>query len=68
MCYVQYSPAQSSIDLRLGLIWPHTHHNFVTEPQAKNRNKFLLITSQKNDTIIDFFTIYAYAAQISMII
>ena len=37
-------------------VWPKTH-NFLTAPQTKNRNHFLLLTSQKIDTFIDFFLI-----------
>ena len=44
------------INLRLGPIRPRTQPNFLTAPQTKNGNIFLLLTSQKINIIIDFFS------------
>ena len=43
------------INLRPGFIQPRTQLNFPTEPQTKNGNNFLLLTSQKINTLLIFF-------------
>ena len=43
------------INLRPGPIRPWTQPNFPTAPQTKNGNNFLLLTSQKINTLLIFF-------------
>ena len=43
------------INLRPGPIRPRTHPNLLTAPQTKNGNNFLLLTSQKINTLLIFF-------------